>query len=131
MIDTVGKDPFGFEKMKARGIRVKTENDCYRLPGDANKGFDFRIIQSAGLGSLAISRVEGSQYVGKASLLGLMKPYMITACLAKVTGKKVAQPKSRQAVMLRHRGQEVAGCVIPKTQIPHMTGEECVQSCTN
>lgn len=130
MIDTVGKDPWGFGKMKAAGIRMKTQKDCYNLPDDADENFDFRIIQSAGMGSLAISRTEAKAYITKANLLGYLEPYMISACIAKVTGNKVEQPKNQKAVFLRHRGTEVPSCTIPKNQIPHLTGEECVKSCT-
>lgn len=130
MIDTVGKDPFGFEKMIAKGTRINTPSDCYRLPEDAERNFDFRLIQSAGSGSLAVSRTEASRYLSFGESDHYMRPHMISACLAKVTGKKVATTRNQGSTLLRHRGNEVAGCVIPKNQIPHMTGEECVASCT-
>ncbi len=131
MIDTVGKDPFGLDKMKIRGGRIKSKQDCYNLPDDAEENFDFRIIQSAGLGSLAVSRTEASTYISKSNLMRYVEPFMISACIAKVTGQKMTSPKNLRTALLRHRGSEVPGCLIPKNQMPHMTGEECVASCTN
>lgn len=130
MIDTVGKDPFGLDKMKARGVSMSKASDCDRLPSDADKLFDFRLIQSTGDGSLAISRTEASVYLRRSGLKNLMDSLLNQACLAKVSGNKVAVKYSNKANLLRHRGGEVPGCLIPKEQIPRMTGEACVAACT-
>lgn len=128
MIDRVGEDPFGLNRLMGIGYRFKSTRDCDNLPSDFAKYLNFDIIQSAGLGSLAISRVQAKQYISMSGLAGKIRPLAIAACKTKVTGGVLPLSFRRTSNLIRHKGNTKPGCTMSKKA--NLVGEQCVARCT-
>jgi hypothetical protein len=127
MIDKVGNDPFGLEKMRARGVKLRSARDCdYNMPRNVSAFLNFDLIQSAGLGSLAIMRNHASQYLTKQGLGLKVYDMAVAACKANVGSPAV--PDRDAATLIRHKGSSQTGCTLPKKAT--LTGEQCVAQCT-
>lgn len=131
MIDTVGKDPFGIEKAKAKGTFASSISACNRFQ-PPRSDLDFTIIQSTGAGNLPAMRIEAKNYGGTSvrSYLNLA----IQACKAQFTNAQgsdfVAMPERRNPVaLLRHKGSSDPKCSFSPDKIPRLAGEECTQGC--
>jgi hypothetical protein len=128
MIDKVGADPFGLENMRARGFKLRSARDCENnLPDDVSKFLNFDLIQSAGLGSLAVMRTHASQYIQKQGLRSKVYEMAVAACKASV-GASSATPSRGSATLIRHKGSSQTGCALSKKAT--LTGEQCVAQCT-
>ncbi len=128
MIDRVGADPFGLVRLMSVGYRFNSARDCDNLPSDFAKYLNFDIIQSAGLGSLAISRVQAKQYISMSGLAGKIRPLAIAACKTRVTGGVLPLSSMKTSNLIRHKGNTKPGCTMSKKA--NLVGEQCVARCT-
>lgn len=127
MIDKVGTDPFGLEKIRSRGVKLRNARDCdNNMPRNVSTFLNFDLIQSAGLGSLAVMRNHASQYISKQGLGLKIYDMAVAACKASVGVPAI--PDRDAATLIRHKGSSQAGCNLPKKAT--LTGEQCVAQCT-
>lgn len=117
LIDKIGKDPFGLD-------RVKSASDCAKITSDQ---FDFVVAQSApSKGGIGINYFEAKSYLPTSSKMktGLEK-YAYYACLAKFNGKSYT-PNVGTLSIVRHKG--TPECMAPRVKLAR---EACIESCSS
>jgi hypothetical protein len=116
IIDKVGLDPFGLEK-------IKNENECSNISSEM---FDFAVVQSSpSKGGVGINYYEAKSYL-KTSLkmkVGLEK-YAFYACQARFS-KKTFVPNLGSLSVVRHLG--TSECFAPRIALQR---EACIQTCS-
>ncbi|UOF01960.1 NlpC/P60 family protein [Bdellovibrio reynosensis] len=115
LIDKVGADPFGINK-------ITRESDCSKL---TSADFDFVVAQSSpSKGAIGLNYFDARNYLPTSSKMktGLEK-YAYYTCLSKFNGKTYT-PNVGTLSVVRHKG--TADCVAPRVK---MARESCIQSC--
>lgn len=117
IIDKVGLDPFGIEK-------IRSENECSSITSD---GFDFVVVQSSpSKGGVGLNYHEAKSYLLTSSKMkaGLEK-YAASACRAKFGNKKMT-PNLGSLSVIRHLG--TSECLAPRVALAR---ESCIQTCNS
>lgn len=117
LIDKVGNDPFGIDK-------VTTEGACSKITSDQ---FDFVVAQSApSKGGIGINYYEARHYLPTSSKMKTgMEKYAYYACLAKFNGKSYT-PNVGTLSVVRHKGTQE--CMAPRVKLAR---ETCIESCSS
>jgi hypothetical protein len=115
MVDSVGADPFGLQK-------IRSASQCSAIN---YRDFDFTIIQSAATkNGIGINRFVARDYLKEEGrLVALFTEYAKSACLSKFDGQ-VRSVTSSIHGLIRHKN--TSACTAPPIEL---VGQSCVQSC--
>lgn len=115
MIDSVGRDPFGLNK-------IKSQNDCSNV---SSRNFDFVIMQSSpSKSSIGINRYVARDYLDEGvKMKAGFEKYAYYACLAKFQNKKFTLNDSAVGI-IRHKG--TASCMAPRMKLAN---QSCIEKC--
>jgi hypothetical protein len=138
MIDEVGNDPLGVEKifnaLKSGKINEKSAKKlCSKI---SSSDMNFNIIHSTRIRrrSSGIQRVTAKKLLSD-STKGVLVAYARNSCAHFIGLKDGSAPfnsKSGQCskcMVLRHKGKKDPGCIIPPEKVPSVQGEECINDC--
>lgn len=116
MIDRVGADPFGIN-------RLKSASDCVSA-NVSYKNFDFDVLQSSPVkGGIGIDRMRASDYLAESSSMrAALVQYGVAACKARFGSALTVKPT--EARLVRHK--LTAEC---KDTPVRLERESCVASC--
>lgn len=132
IVDLVGPDPFGFERMKQEGTFPRNRSGCYGL-NPRPEYLNFSVIQSAGFGDMAAMRIHARHYIrpnrsSEGVVYNRFRDIYEAACLAYFDGKSRFKPR-RGSNILRHRN--TPECRFDSKNWPRLVGEECTGLCDN
>lgn len=116
MIDRVGDDPFGVN-------RLKSVSDCVTA-NVSYKNFDFDVLQSSPVkGGIGLDRMRASDYLAESSSMrAAMIQYAVAACKARLGSPSTVKPT--EARLVRHK--LTAEC---KDTPVKLERESCVATC--
>ncbi len=124
MIDKVGPDPLGVEKLVGQG-KLKKYEDCLKVDYK-RENFEFSIIQSTGSHDLSASIMEARDWDDDNMYSNLFK----TACFAHFKKDPIKMTSfTKEAKILRHKGDSQEGCQFAPEDKPTFKHSQCVGDC--
>jgi hypothetical protein len=131
MVDQVGQDPLGIERLKTQG-RLSNRRSCDRVTDDQiTELLNFTILQSSGSGNFPAVRMKAKDYARYADVAqGHFANMFRMACYAQFSSDRGARLRQQiQTTVLRHKGSEDPRCSFPQDSTPKLKNEECTKGC--
>lgn len=149
IIDKIGADPLGFQKMKDQGLFPTDVNQCKYLQFQP-ENFNFSIIHSTGYKDIGVSRMKSHEFfsrprVGKdgshkyVQASYALRNIMIQACLSEfgverkfdqdIYANLSGKGKLSSSQLLRHKGSSAPGCTFAEHERPKFKHQSCTGDC--
>lgn len=131
MVDQVGSDPLGIERLKTQG-RLSNRTSCDRVTDEEIMSLlNFTILQSSGSGNFPAARMKAKDYAQYADVaLDHFSNMFKMACYAQFSSDRGTRLRSQvQTTLLRHKGDSDPRCSFPEESKPKLKNEECTQGC--
>lgn len=148
VIDKMGSDPLGFQKMKQAGRFPTDVNQCKYLEFEP-QNFNFSVIHSTGYKDIGASRMQAKDFFTRprtnkgehrfAQASYALRNVMIQACLSdfgverKFDKDIYANLSGRgpllSSQLLRHKGPSAANCTFPENKRPKLKHQSCTGDC--
>lgn len=131
MVDQVGQDPLGIERLNSQG-RLNSRVSCDRISEDEIASLlNFTILQSSGSGNFPAARMKAKDYAQYADVAqDHFSNLFRMACYAQFASDRGRRFQSETATtFLRHKGDEDPRCSFPQDSTPKLKNEECTRGC--